>query len=180
MAKWNRKLNLTALQLEPASTEAIDRLLIEPAVASQSIEASDSLLIDVGSGGGSPAIPLKLCAPGLGLVMVEAKARKAAFLRDVTRQLDLKDVEVANSRLEELLATSGLNGRADLISMRAVRADEKLWGQIGALLSPRGRVLWFSASATSQPASASGLKTITSIPLPGTSRLFVLRSRTAS
>ena len=43
--------------------------------------------MDIGSGGGSPAIPFKLAVPRLGLTMVEAKARKSAFLREAVRQL---------------------------------------------------------------------------------------------
>ena len=45
--------------------------------------------MDVGSGGGSPAIPLKLAAPAVALTMVEVKARKSAFLREAIRQLEL-------------------------------------------------------------------------------------------
>ena len=47
-------------------------------------------MMDVGSGGGSPAIPLKLAVPRLSLTMVEAKARKSAFLREAIRHLGLE------------------------------------------------------------------------------------------
>ena len=48
-------------------------------------------VIDIGSGGGSPAIPLKLAAPRIKLWMVESKTRKSAFLREAIRQLDLRE-----------------------------------------------------------------------------------------
>lgn len=145
LAKWNSKINLTALSLNPASDEAIDRLLVEPALAARHITRTDRLAIDLGSGGGSPGFPLKIAAPWLRLVMVEAKARKCAFLREVVRQLSLADVEVANSRFEELLTRPDLHESADLVSVRAVRADQKLWSSAQAFLKPGGRVLWFTS-----------------------------------
>src|SRR5262245_21627170 len=78
MAKWNTTLNLTALQVEPASDEAIDRLIVEPVVAAALVDPKDILLVDLGSGGGSPGIPLKVSAPHLQLILVESKARKSA------------------------------------------------------------------------------------------------------
>ncbi len=62
------------------------------------------LLIDLGSGGGSPAIPLKIARPEFALAMVESKGRKSAFLRDVIRQLSLSRAEVVTDRFENLVA----------------------------------------------------------------------------
>ena len=64
LARWNRTINLTALSLDPLADEALDRLFIEPLAAAPYIrEALDvtplSVWFDLGSGGGSPAIPLK-------------------------------------------------------------------------------------------------------------------------
>ena len=57
-------------------------------------DASDALWFDIGSGGGSPAIPLKLARPTLPLPMVESKTRKAVFLREAVRALGLARREV--------------------------------------------------------------------------------------
>ncbi len=65
--------------------------------------------MDVGSGGGSPAIPLKLAVPRLRLTMVEAKARKSAFLREAVRHLGLEQRSVETARYEELLARPDLH-----------------------------------------------------------------------
>ena len=143
LAKWNGKINLTALPVDSASLSAIDRLLVEPMVASRLVLRADQLLVDLGSGGGSPAFPLKVGAPQLRLVLVESKERKCAFLRDVARSLALKDVEVANTRFEALLSRPDLAGRADLVSFRAVKADASLWGTVSGLLKHGGRAFWF-------------------------------------
>ena len=63
LARWNLKINLTAIS---DIDEAIDRLLLEPVIAVRHLPTSGKLL-DVGSGGGSPAIPLHLAAPQLAL-----------------------------------------------------------------------------------------------------------------
>src|SRR4029450_11587640 len=88
LARWNRKINLTALD---NPDEAIDRLLLEPVVATKQLARPDVRIMDVGSGGGSPAIPMKLAAPGAALTMVEVKARKSAFLREAVRSLGLRE-----------------------------------------------------------------------------------------
>jgi len=99
--RWNQKINLTSIA-DP--DEAIDRLLLEPLLAARHVPPSATRLMDIGSGGGSPAIPLKLALPHLHLTMVEAKVRKSAFLREASRQLGLTATDVETMRVEELLA----------------------------------------------------------------------------
>jgi 16S rRNA (guanine527-N7)-methyltransferase len=60
LTAWNTKMNLTGLDLAEQSPAAIDRLLIEPLVASKHVTSPVTRMIDIGSGGGSPAIPLAL------------------------------------------------------------------------------------------------------------------------
>ena len=138
--RWNQKMNLTSIG-DP--DEAIDRLVLEPLLAARHIPASATRLMDVGSGGGSPAIPLKLALPQLHLTMVEAKVRKSAFLREASRQLGLAATEVETTRVEELLARPQLHEAFDLISMRAVRIESRMLNTIQAFLKPSGHVLLF-------------------------------------
>jgi 16S rRNA (guanine527-N7)-methyltransferase len=147
LAKWNRRINLTALALEPPSDEALDRLVIEPVAAARQVLAADRLCIDIGSGGGSPGIPFQLAAPALRVILVEVKVRKSAFLREVVRQLELDKVEVENRRFEELLSHLEYLEAADLVTIRAVRADARLWNTIQGFLRPGGRALWFGAAS---------------------------------
>src|SRR5262249_51742009 len=122
LSHWNRKINLTALT-EP--DEAIDRLLLEPVVAARHLRAPNPRLMDIGSGGGSPAIPMKLAVSGMSLTMVEVKARKSAFLREAIRQLQLSSTQVETSLYEELLARPELHEAFDVVSLRAVRVETR-------------------------------------------------------
>jgi 16S rRNA (guanine527-N7)-methyltransferase len=149
LTKWNRTVNLTSVQLEPVTDAAIDRLLVEPVLAAQYPDrvTTDGLLIDLGSGGGSPAIPLKIALPVLKLLMIESRTRKAAFLREAARLLTLADTEVFNGRIEEAASRPDLRRAASWVSIRAVRADRELWDSVSTLLALDGHVLWFRAPA---------------------------------
>jgi 16S rRNA (guanine527-N7)-methyltransferase len=140
LALWNEKINLTALPLQTPSDETFDRLFIEPLAAASHLGTGVQMWLDLGSGGGSPAIPLKIARPAFHLTMIESKSRKAAFLRDVIRVLGLADAIVVNQRFEDLPTTSPL---ADLVTVRAIRADAELFRVAGRLLRHRGRLVLF-------------------------------------
>lgn len=150
LTKWNAKINLTAFRLTPEGTdEAIDRLLIEPVAAARYVPENARSLLDAGSGGGSPAIPLKLASPNVSLRMVEVKTRKAVFLREAIRSLGLGDAEVETSRFEELLPRPELHEALDLVSIRAVRIETRTLNTLQAFLRPGGKLLLFRGSSKS-------------------------------
>jgi 16S rRNA (guanine527-N7)-methyltransferase len=142
LAKWNARTNLTALPLTPPTAETFDRLLIEPLVAANHVPGAALTWFDVGSGGGSPALPLKIVRPALRLTMIESKARKAAFLREAVRSVGLSEAVVENDRLEGVARRCGAH-RVDLITVRAVRLAGELVNMIHALLALDGRLLLF-------------------------------------
>ena len=139
LERWNRKINLTALD-DPDL--AIDRLLLEPVAAARHLPQG-ARLIDIGSGGGSPAIPLALASGATGLTMVESKARKSAFLREAIRQLQLAGATVENSRFEELLAKPELHESFDVLSLRAVRIEARVLTSLQAFVKPNSCVALF-------------------------------------
>lgn len=148
LTKWNAKINLTAFRLVPEGEEgAIDRLLIEPVVAARYVPANARTLLDAGSGGGSPAIPLKLASANLHLRMVEVKTRKAVFLREAVRELALRDAEVETTRFEELLPRAELHEALDLVSIRAVRVETRTLLTLQAFLRPGGKLLLFRGAS---------------------------------
>jgi 16S rRNA (guanine527-N7)-methyltransferase len=146
LARWNRRINLTAFDLDSPSAEAIDRLIVEPMATAGAIAAHECRVVDIGSGGGSPAVPLTIAAPRIEMTMVEVREKKAAFLREVARTLPLS-LRVETALIETLAAT--VARRFDLVTFRAVRPDKALWRAIDALLLPGGRVLWFGGAGVS-------------------------------
>ncbi len=138
LRRWNSRINLTALPLDPLADETIDRLLIEPLRVAAQLEEIDGGWFDLGSGGGSPAIPIKVALPRLRLVMVESRERKAAFLREAVRELRLENASVLNMRFEALQADPSLAGTADLVTVRAVKVDPDLIALCELLLHSGG------------------------------------------
>ena len=177
LERWNRKINLTALEDPDA---AIDRLLLEPVIAARHLAPPPLRLMDVGSGGGSPALPLSLAlGSGVDLMMVEVKARKSAFLREAVRHLGLTGAKVENARFEELLAQPELHERFDALSVRAVRVDPRTLMTLQAFLKPGGQLLLFRGpSGPEGPTEAMPpLEWVATVPLIENlrSRLSILR-----
>jgi 16S rRNA (guanine527-N7)-methyltransferase len=160
LTKWNQRINLTALELGSIPPPAtIDRLFIEPLVAAELIPKSTANLADLGTGAGSPAIPLKVLRPSIALSMVEIRGRKAAFLREAVRTLRLGTTDVHQARFQDFGESNA--GRFDVVVMRALRMDDELLAAVARLLRTGGRFITFGAE---QPRGFSAEKTVA---LPG-------------
>jgi 16S rRNA (guanine527-N7)-methyltransferase len=174
LAQWNQAMNLTALPLQGFPDAALDRLVGEALLAAANVPLGTRIWFDLGSGSGSPAIPMKVASPGIALTMVESRQKKAAFLREVVRRLGLESTVVLNDRFERL--DPALASTADLVTVRAIRIDTDLLAVVGALLRPGAVLMLFTSSAP--PAAATGrqlvpegldiqFREISKIPLPG-------------
>ena len=97
LQQWNRRINLTGLR---EATEIVERHFGESLFTGLRIPESARSLVDVGSGGGFPGLPIAVLRPRLDVTLVESVAKKAAFLREVSRDLD--NVQVYHGRFETL------------------------------------------------------------------------------
>lgn len=150
---WNVKINLTALPLDPPADDTFDRLLIEPLVAARHVRSGPGTAIDIGSGSGSPAIPLALACPGLMMRMVESKTRKAVFLTEAVRHLGVEGAAVETARFEQLLSRPDLHEGADFLTVRAVRVEARTLMTFQAFLRPAGQLFWFRSGVGPSPPS---------------------------
>lgn len=143
LARWNRRINLTALPLgDPVPAATLDKLIVEPLVAAELFPTSEPVWFDLGSGGGSPAIPLRIARPSGSLTMVESRDRKCAFLREAVRTLGLSQTTVLSTRFEELRP----QGRVDVFTLRAVRVDLALADLLGNIGTAGCRVFCFGST----------------------------------
>jgi len=138
LARWNGRINLTGFSLKDPTDQAIDRLIVEPLLITRALRYPIGVWFDLGSGSGSPAVPIQLYRPAKTLVLVESKERKAAFLREVIRQMRLDQARVECTRIESLAMTDQLVGMADLVTIRAVRPSEAVIASIRGLLRVGG------------------------------------------
>jgi 16S rRNA (guanine527-N7)-methyltransferase len=96
---WNEKLNLTAIR-DPL--EVLYRHFCESMYAAPAVPVENGRLADVGSGGGFPGLPLKILRPELRIFLIESNLKKATFLAEIIRELELTDTQVLVRRYEEL------------------------------------------------------------------------------
>jgi 16S rRNA (guanine527-N7)-methyltransferase len=96
---WNEKVNLTAIR-DPV--EVLYRHFCESMYAAVAIPLLTGRLADAGSGAGFPGLALKIARPELQVFLIESNVKKATFLAEVVRELELTDTRVLVSRYEEL------------------------------------------------------------------------------
>src|SRR6266478_3968362 len=133
LLKWNAKMNLTAVR-EPE--EMVSRHFGESLFAARLLltGAGVASVIDLGSGAGFPGLPLAIYAPEIPVTLIESQNKKATFLKEVARALDLKNVKVFGGRGEDFKET------AELVTMRAVEKFEQSAATAAGMVSDGGRL----------------------------------------
>ena len=137
LVKWNRKINLTTITnpLEVAVKHVLDSLtaarLITPG----------KILLDIGSGGGFPGIPLKVLMPSLSVTLIDASRKKISFLKHVIRSLKLNNIEALHIRAEDLAADATYAQSYDVIISRALSSLKLLCRLALPLLMDEGVII---------------------------------------
>jgi len=135
LKKWNRKVNLTSICKD---ADIAIKHIIDSLVFAACVNDGDHVL-DIGSGAGVPAIPLKIANPEARVVSVDAVGKKIFFQRHVARVLALKDFEALHTRVENLHSTHA--GRFDVITSRAFSKLETFVALAAPLLKSGGRII---------------------------------------
>lgn len=139
LIEWNRVINLTAI-VDP--DEIIIKHFVDSLAALVTTDFTDkSLVLDVGSGGGFPGIPIKIMKSGVRLVLVEPVQKKCSFLNSVVGLLKLQDVSIFNGTIEQY-AQWPLRQLIDTVVIRALKCEE-IQMHIPALLAPKGKVVLY-------------------------------------
>ncbi|MCK5913160.1 MAG: 16S rRNA (guanine(527)-N(7))-methyltransferase RsmG [Desulfuromusa sp.] len=145
LLRWNKQTNLTSIK---DRDEAIEKHLLDSLLLLPHLDGSE-LMMDMGSGGGLPGIPLAIALPALRVVSIDSVGKKVNFQKHIKRLLRLDNLTVLQSRVEDL--DSGDLGREkyDLIVSRAFSSLEtslcyaapwlKLGGRLLAMKGPEGR-----------------------------------------
>ena len=133
--RWNSKINLTS---ETVADAIIDKHIFDSLQYVRAVENPQCKVMDIGSGAGFPGIPLKVIFPGVILTLVESQRKRANFLRNCVRKMQLENVEVLNSRAEEL--GFSYHDRFDLILFRGVGEVSHCLQLAGPFLKIGGRI----------------------------------------
>lgn len=169
--RWNQHLNLSAIRDEEG---IISRHLIESIIVAMILPDGVSTLLDFGSGGGLPGIPIALCRPWIAVTLAESQGKKAAFLQEAIRVLGLS-AKIHSGRAETLQQTF------DCVILRAVDKMPKAVGQAARLVAQGG---WLALMTTQgdlpqlEAAAGEGFSFAASRTLPGSmERVLALAQR---
>ena len=132
LLQQNRTLNLTAI-IDPL--EAVTKHLLDSLSVAQDVPSGK--VVDVGSGGGCPGIPLAIVRPENQFILVESKNKKANFLNTTIQALKLKNTKVICQRAENIELTK----KADAIVCRALGSIPYFISVAGHMLKKQGRLL---------------------------------------
>jgi 16S rRNA (guanine527-N7)-methyltransferase len=136
LVKWNARINLTAIR-DPE--QIVRRHFAECIFAAEQVPPVVHTLLDYGSGAGFPGIPIAICRPHITVTLAESQSKKAAFLREAVRTLELS-AEVWDRRVEDLPA-----GRVfDCVTLRAVDRMTEACAAAASRLAAGGRLLVFT------------------------------------
>jgi len=173
LLKWNARLNLTAIR-NPEGI--IQRHFGESIFAAQHLPAGIRTLLDFGSGGGFPGVPVALCRPEIQVVLAESQWKKAAFLREAVRTLSLENAQVFAGRVE------ALDREFDAVTLRAVDKMEDACRVAVRKLASGG---WFVPFTTLEAGdrlrtSLQGIAWESPLMLPGSKQRILLTGRRVS
>jgi 16S rRNA (guanine527-N7)-methyltransferase len=184
LKKWAKKINLTAITAdeEIAVKHFLDSLTLLKVVSGH------GRLLDIGSGGGFPVIPVKIARHGLRVVSVDAVEKKVIFQRHVARLLGLHDFEAVHARGEELAGRYA--GHFDWAVSRAfsdiptfVRIALPLVKENGRIVAMKGRGGREEAQLVSSSLAELGVKVTDVIefrlPISGDARSLIVMERVA-
>ena len=104
---------------------------------------SDSRIMDFGSGGGFPGIPLKIIYPSIELFCVESIRKKVLFLKLLKQELNLSETTIIHSRFEDL--EQSMEGSFDYLLVRAVKMNDGYFLKAFSLLKPSGKLILYKS-----------------------------------
>jgi 16S rRNA (guanine527-N7)-methyltransferase len=141
LVQWSRRMNLTGLT---TPERIVNELFLDSLVPAPFL-SGDGMLLDVGSGAGVPGLPLRIYHPRLEVHLLEARAKRVSFLRQVIRLLDLEGAEVLRGRLE--VDGGGLPLRGyPVVTARALASLSKTLSWCGPRVLPEGVLVCYLGS----------------------------------
>jgi 16S rRNA (guanine527-N7)-methyltransferase len=165
LVRWNTRTNLTAVR---SPEEMVRRHFGESLFVGSLLEdETPNTLLDLGSGAGFPGIPIALLQPSLTVTLAESQNKKAAFLREVVRTLELRNVEVWAARAETMSPSRTFH----TVALRAV--DDMASAVMVAAQRAQKQVLLI---ATDVPTLPTGFEVIEKIAVPQSERGQVFRA----
>jgi 16S rRNA (guanine527-N7)-methyltransferase len=117
LKKWNKAYNLTGLKNDE---DIVIKHFFDSLLYLKTMPDGEIKVADIGSGAGFPGIPIKIIRPEIDMYLIESSGKKAAFLRHIIRELQLKKIEVIEKRIEEIKVNQQIPLSVDVLVTRAL------------------------------------------------------------
>jgi 16S rRNA (guanine527-N7)-methyltransferase len=161
LSLWNKSVNLTGLQTEK---EQAVLLFVDSLAGSFALSENSTVsIIDIGTGGGFPGIPLKLAFPSLQTTLMEPRGNKTAFLHTVIGKLELTGISVLQKRLEGCRSFINEDDKWDIAISKAVNL-EAILPHVKNILREDGKLVIFRSSKIENPEMLKGMTIEKEIP----------------
>lgn len=138
---WELNAHLNLFSRAASEDELWTKHFLDSLLPLKCIDFSEAKVLDFGSGGGLPGIPVKLAAPGCRMLLLDSVRKKARALQEMVARLELADCEVICSRLEDYSA----EGDFDYILCRAVKLEQRYLRPLRDLLANDGKLICYKA-----------------------------------
>ena len=169
LLRWNQKTSLTTVT-DP--TDILRFHFCESLLAVSTVPIRHGRLADVGSGAGFPAVPIRMVSEDIGVILIESNQKKATFLEETVRALQLENVEVRRSRMDQV---SFDNEKVDFVTARALGIDDCFVNWAHRSLNSRGSVvLWLGNTDANEISKKSGWIWADQIRIPDSDRRVIL------
>ena len=143
--KWSERMNLSTIsdQKDIIYRHFVDSLVVLPLLK------GCNTVMDVGSGGGFPGVPIKIMKRARSVYLLETREKKATYLKHVVRTLGLNKTYVMSNNIENLkqdeLSEIFGDKKMDAVLFRALKPSIKMLHNLKSILSDKGRVLFYGA-----------------------------------
>lgn len=142
LKKWGSRMNLSSLiNNDEALVEELFIDSLASTVIFKNALVKDSSLIDIGSGGGFPGIPLKIANPSMNILLSDSKTKKIFFLNHVIRSLSLDGIEAKKVRFDDNCSNPVLEKKFDWAIAKAVADTNRLSAWAGHVLKKEGKLI---------------------------------------
>lgn len=154
--KWNSKINLISRKQESIEKNILDSLYF---LTKHSLKG-DERIIDAGTGGGFPGIPLKIIYPDIKLTLLDSTQKKINAVNDIIKEMNLKNTAAVWGRAEEKSKEPEFKGKYDIVIAMAVSTLDNIYKWCNGFLNKGGYIICLKGGDISDELNAIGkLKT---------------------
>jgi 16S rRNA (guanine527-N7)-methyltransferase len=169
LLRWNRRISLTTVT-DPS--QILRFHFGESLFAIDQIPIRHGRLADVGSGAGFPAVPIRMALEGVHVTLIESNRKKAVFLSEAVRELELANVDVNSCRMEDV---TNRESAFDFVTARAISIDDAVLAWASSALKRDGKaVLWLGQEDSDKISLSNRFRWRPPAKTPGTENRVIL------